>query len=104
MEENAARSARQETTEQDDARPAQGRPQSPNPAEESAVGVPDADGAPKDVVVEEDGPFAAVRARLDEIAQEVGREDISLDAALDLYEEAVKLGTEATDLLEERMS
>lgn len=55
-------------------------------------------------VPEEDPRFAAVRARLDEIAREVEGEDISLEAALDLYEEAVKLGTKATELLEGQTS
>lgn len=48
--------------------------------------------------------LAAVRERLDQIVQEVSDEDISLDAALDLYEEAVKLGTKATELLEGQAS
>lgn len=44
--------------------------------------------------------FASIRERLDEIAKEVRREDVALDAALDLYDEAVKLGMKATELLE----
>lgn len=44
--------------------------------------------------------FPSVRERLDEIAQEVAREDISLDEALALYEEAVKLGLSACELSE----
>lgn len=44
--------------------------------------------------------FPSVRERLDEIAQEVAREDISLDEALALYEEAVKLGLAACELSE----
>lgn len=45
--------------------------------------------------------FEDVKTRLDEIVDAVGDESISLDAALDLYEEAVKLGMQASTLLEE---
>ena len=45
--------------------------------------------------------FEAVQARLDEIVRTVADEDLPLDAALDLYEEAVSLGMRASDLLEE---
>lgn len=45
--------------------------------------------------------FESVKARLDEIVDAVNDESISLDAALDLYEEAVKLGMQASTLLEE---
>ncbi|WP_139650683.1 exodeoxyribonuclease VII small subunit [Raoultibacter phocaeensis] len=45
--------------------------------------------------------FESVKARLDEIVDAVGDESISLDDALDLYEEAVKLGMQASTLLEE---
>ncbi|MBQ9955885.1 MAG: exodeoxyribonuclease VII small subunit [Eggerthellaceae bacterium] len=44
--------------------------------------------------------FDAVRARLDEIVEAVASDDISLDDALVLYEEAVKLGLSACDLSE----
>ena len=44
--------------------------------------------------------FVAVRARLDEIVEAVASDDISLDDALVLYEEAVKLGLSACDLSE----
>lgn len=44
--------------------------------------------------------FADVKERLDEIVDEVSREDISLDDALTLYEEAVKLGLGACNLSE----
>lgn len=44
--------------------------------------------------------FAAIRDRLDEIAAQVRNDDMPLDAALDLYDEAVKLGMKATELLE----
>ncbi|WP_303249025.1 exodeoxyribonuclease VII small subunit [uncultured Slackia sp.] len=44
--------------------------------------------------------FAAIRDRLDEIAAQVRSDDMPLDAALDLYDEAVKLGMKATELLE----
>lgn len=45
--------------------------------------------------------FDAVKARLEEIADAVSNDDISLDQALDLFEEAVTLGMQASDLLEE---
>lgn len=49
----------------------------------------------------ETGEFGEVKARLDEIVEAVSAEDISLDDALELYEEAVKLGMKASSLLEE---
>lgn len=49
---------------------------------------------------EEQSEFATVKARLEEIANAVDDEGISLDEALDLYEEAVSLGLHASDLLE----
>ena len=45
--------------------------------------------------------FDSVRDRLDEIVKAVNAPDITLDAALALYEEAVKLGLAACDLSEE---
>lgn len=47
------------------------------------------------------GSFEAVQARLNQIVDEVSAEDISLDDALKLYEEAVKLGLSACDLSEQ---
>ena len=44
--------------------------------------------------------FAAVKTRLAEIAEAVSDESLPLDEALDLYEEAVALGLQASDLLE----
>lgn len=49
---------------------------------------------------EQSNEFEAVKARLEEIAREVEDDSLSLDDALDLYEEAVKLGLQASDLLE----
>ena len=46
------------------------------------------------------GSFEQLRNRLDEIVDEVNAEGISLDEALALYEEAVKLGLSACDLSE----
>ena len=46
------------------------------------------------------GNFEDVRTRLEEIVDEVNAEDISLDDALKLYEEAVKLGLSACELSE----
>lgn len=45
--------------------------------------------------------FEAVKSRLDEIVDAVGDDDLPLDDALALYEEAVALGLRASDLLEE---
>lgn len=44
--------------------------------------------------------FESVRDRLAEIAEAVEDESLPLDEALDLYEEAVALGLQASDLLE----
>lgn len=44
--------------------------------------------------------FSAIRDRLEEISNQVRGDDVPLDAALDLYDEAVKLGMRATELLE----
>ena len=49
---------------------------------------------------EQPNEFESVKARLEEIAAAVDDENLSLDEALDLYEEAVKLGLQASDLLE----
>lgn len=45
--------------------------------------------------------FGRVHERLTQIVDEVSAEDISLDDALKLYEEAVKLGLSACDLSEQ---
>ncbi|MCI2241591.1 exodeoxyribonuclease VII small subunit [Adlercreutzia faecimuris] len=50
--------------------------------------------------MEEHGTFEAVRTRLDEIVDAVSAEDVTLDEALALYEEAVNLGLSACDLSE----
>lgn len=47
--------------------------------------------------------FESVKERLDEIVEAVGDEELSLDDALALYEEAVGLGLRASDLLEENI-
>ena len=44
--------------------------------------------------------FESVKTRLAEIADAVDDENLSLDDALDLYEEAIALGLKASDLLE----
>ena len=44
--------------------------------------------------------FDAVKARLDAIVEAVSDDDLPLDDALALYEEAVTLGLRASDLLE----
>ena len=45
--------------------------------------------------------FNSVKERLDEIVEAVSTENIELEQALDLYEEAIKLGMKASSLLEE---
>ena len=45
--------------------------------------------------------FDAIHVRLQEIVEAVGDDDLPLDDALDLYEEAVALGLRVSDLLEE---
>lgn len=47
--------------------------------------------------------FERVKDRLDEIVEAVSDENISLDDALKLYEEAVQLGLAASSLLEENL-
>lgn len=47
-----------------------------------------------------DETFASAKDRLAEIAEAVEDENLSLDEALDLYEEAVALGLKVSDLLE----
>ena len=54
-------------------------------------------GAPAPVPANE---FEAVKARLEEIMHAVEDDELPLDDALDLYEEAVKLGLQASSLLE----
>jgi len=48
--------------------------------------------------------YASVKERLDEIVEAVGDENISLDDALSLYEEAIQLGLQVSNLLEEDIS
>ena len=45
--------------------------------------------------------FEEAKARLNDIADAVGDADLSLDDALDLFEEAVALGLRVSDLIEE---
>lgn len=49
----------------------------------------------------EEDTFEQVNDRLKEIVSQVEDEDMPLDDALDLFEEAVKLGMQASSLLEE---
>lgn len=44
--------------------------------------------------------FGEVRARLDEIVEEVRDKNISLEKSLDLYEEAIKLGNRCAELVD----
>lgn len=50
---------------------------------------------------EEKKTFEDLKTRLDEIVEAVNDESKTLDETLDLYEEAVKLGMQASSLLEE---
>lgn len=50
---------------------------------------------------EQYGTFDEMRARLEQIVEEVNAEGVTLDEALSLYEEAVKLGLSACDLSEQ---
>lgn len=45
--------------------------------------------------------FEELKVRLDEIVEAVSDDDLPLDDALELYEEAVSLGLRASDLLEQ---
>ena len=47
--------------------------------------------------------FEAVKTRLDEIVDAVSNDELALDDALALYEEAVGLGLRASDLLEDNI-
>lgn len=48
--------------------------------------------------------YSQLKERLDQIVEAVSDEGISLDDALSLYEEAVKLGSKASALIEEDIS
>jgi len=45
--------------------------------------------------------FEAIKNRLEEILDLVGNDDLPLDDALDLYEEAIALGMRVSDAIEE---
>lgn len=45
--------------------------------------------------------FEQIKGRLDKIVDAVSAEDLSLDEALELYEEAVQLGMRASELIEQ---
>lgn len=47
--------------------------------------------------------FSQVKERLDEIVEAVSSDDMELEQALDLYEEAIKLGMQASSMLEENI-
>lgn len=44
--------------------------------------------------------FSEVRGRLDQILAEVRKKDLSLEKSLDLYEEAITLGTRCAELVD----
>lgn len=56
--------------------------------------------SPAPAETSEPNEFESVKSRLEEIASAVDDEDLPLDDALDLFEEAVKLGLQASSLLE----
>lgn len=51
--------------------------------------------------IEEQNSFVDLKGRLDEIVAAVSNEDIPLEKALDLYEEAVGLGLQASRIMEQ---
>lgn len=51
--------------------------------------------------VEPAGSYEELKVRLDQIVEAVSANDLPLDDALDLYEEAVKLGMRASELIEQ---
>lgn len=52
---------------------------------------------------EQTSDFPHIKARLDDIAERVDDESLTLDEVLKLYEEAVSLGLEASSLLEQEV-
>ena len=52
----------------------------------------------------EESRYSDVNGRLKQIIEEVSDENLPLDDALDLFEEAVRLGMEASTLMEEDMA
>lgn len=48
-----------------------------------------------------DQSFEDLKSRLDEIVEAVSNEDLPLEEALDLYEEAVGIGLQASRIMEE---
>ncbi len=51
--------------------------------------------------VQESSSFEEIKARLDEIVEAVSDEELPLDEALSLYEEAVGIGLSASRIMEE---
>lgn len=47
------------------------------------------------------GSYEQLKERLDQIVEAVSADDLPLDEALELYEEAVKLGMRASELIEQ---
>ena len=46
------------------------------------------------------GSYLRVKANLDEIAEKIRDKDLPLEQALDLYEEAIRLGNSCADLID----
>ncbi|ACV21857.1 exodeoxyribonuclease VII small subunit [Slackia heliotrinireducens] len=51
--------------------------------------------------MQQETTFSDIRERLSQIEKLVKSDDVSLDKALDLYDEAIKLGMKADELLED---
>lgn len=52
-------------------------------------------------MAEKDFTYSEAKARLDEIVAEVRRKDVSLEKSLDLLEEAGRLASHCTDLIDQ---
>lgn len=52
-------------------------------------------------MAEETQNFADITARLDEIVSTVRSKDTSLEHSLDLFDEAIKLGSKAVDMVDQ---
>ena len=51
-------------------------------------------------MVDEGISYTSAKAQLDEIAEQVRSRDLPLEKALDLYEEAIRIGNTCADLLD----
>lgn len=51
-------------------------------------------------MVDENTSYTSAKAQLDEIAEKVRSKDVPLEKALDLYEEAIRIGNDCADLID----